>query len=264
MLLLLLFSVNVCFADTVSPFYMWQMLETDNLSNVDSDINNPYLKLYQQANILSLQQEYNAARSREQSLANKILGAAAIGASGIGGMMLASGLSEQQSDADAERAMRAYLATFTCKYGDKRVNGGAVDVELPGGYELVGLYSEYVALANDLKVRKAALGIKPGIESESILDSATSGLYDDISVGKTSGVYTSLSRALSDPNGADAAAWAAQKEESSKKVTTGATVGGVGAAGGAIGNLIINKDTLQGNKQDKVSDRKSAKKKDKK
>ncbi len=213
--------------------------------------------------VLSLQQEYNAARSREQSLANKILGAAAIGASGIGGMMLASGLSEQQSDADAERAMRAYLATFTCKYGDKRVNGGAVDVELPGGNELVGLYSEYVALANDLKVRKAALGIKPGIESESILDSATSGLYDDISVGKTSGVYTSLSRALSDPNGADAAAWAAQKEESSKKVTTGATVGGVGAAGGAIGNLIINRDTLQGNKQDKVSDRKSTKKKDK-
>ena len=52
MFLLLLFSVNVCFADNVSPFYMWQMLETDNLSNVDSDINNPYLKLYQQANIL--------------------------------------------------------------------------------------------------------------------------------------------------------------------------------------------------------------------
>ena len=32
---------------------------------------------------------------------------------------------------------------------------------------------------------------------------------------------------------------------------------------GAIGNLIINVDTLQGNKQDKVSDRKSTKKKDK-
>ena len=32
---------------------------------------------------------------------------------------------------------------------------------------------------------------------------------------------------------------------------------------GAIGNLIINRDTLQGNKQDKVSDRKSTKKKDK-
>ena len=221
---------------------LYRMTENEEIAQSEFVKNNKYLQLYTKTNRMILQEKLDKARSREQSLANKILGAAAIGASGIGGMMLASGLSEQQSDADAERAMRAYLATFTCKYGDKRVNGGAVDVELPGGNELVGLYSEYVALANDLKVRKAALGIKPGIESESILDSATSGLYDDISVGKTSGVYTSLSRALSDPNGADAAAWAAQKEESSKKVTTGATVGGVGAAGGAIGNLIINRD----------------------
>ena len=242
LLLLLLFPANVCFANDVLPIYMWQMLETDNLSNVDSDINNPYLKLYQRVNILSLQQKVEAARSREQSLANKILSGATMAATGIGGMQLASGLSEQQSDKDAENAMRAYLATFTCKYGDNRVSGGKTDVELPGGNELIGLYSEYVALANDLKTRKAALGIKPGIESESILDSATGGLYDDAGLESRPGAYTSLSRALSDPNGADAAAWAAQKEESSKQVTTGATVGGVGAAGGAIGNLIINRD----------------------
>ena len=192
--------------------------------------------------VLSLQQKVEAARSREQSLANKILSGATMAATGIGGMQLASGLSEQQSDKDAEDAMRAYLSTFTCKYGDNRVSGGKTDVELPGGNELIGLYSEYVALANDLKTRKAALGIKPGIESESILDSATGGLYDDAGLESRPGAYTSLSRALSDPNGADAAAWVAQKEESSKQVTTGATVGGVGAAGGAIGNLIINRD----------------------
>ena len=215
--------------------------------------------------VLSLQQEYNAARSREQSLANKILGAAAIGASGIGGMQLTSGLAEQNADADAEQAMRAYLATFTCNYADgKYFKGGEKDIELPGSAELINLYSEYVALANDLKTRKTALGIKPGIESESILDGATSGLYDDVGMGKTTGAYASLARALQNPDGEDAKMWAAQKEESSKKVTTGATVGGVGAAGGAIGNLIINRDTLQGNKQDKVSDRKSTKKKDKK
>ena len=189
-----------------------------------------------------LQKAYEAAKAREQSLANKILSGATMAATGIGGMQLASGLSEQQSDKDAENAMRAYLATFTCKYGDNRVSGGKTDVELPGGNELIGLYSEYVALANDLKTRKAALGIKPGIESEPILDSATGGLYDDAGLEVRPGAYTSLSRALSDPNGADAAAWAAQKEESSKQVTTGATVGGVGAAGGAIGNLIINSD----------------------
>ena len=63
-------------------------------------------------------------------------------------------------------------------------------------------------MAADLKARKEALGLKPGIESEVILDSAT--------------------------------AWDAQKAESAEKVRKGATVGGVGAAGGAIGNLVIN------------------------
>ena len=218
------------------------MTENEEIAQSEFVKNNKYLQLYTKTNRTILQQNLDQVRSREQSVANKILGAAAIGAGGIGGMMLASGLSEQQSDKDAENAMRAYLATFTCKYGDKRVSGGETDVELPGGNELINLYSEYVTLANDLKSRKAALGIKPGIESESILEGAISGLYDDISDGKTSGVYTSLSRALSDPDGEDAAAWAAQKAESEKKVKTGSTVGGVGVAGGAIGNLIINRD----------------------
>ena len=221
---------------------LYKMTENEEIAQYEFVKNNKYLQLYTKTNRTILQQNLDQVRSREQSVANKILGAAAIGAGGIGGMMLASGLSEQQSDKDAENAMRAYLAIFTCKYGDKRVSGGATDIELPGGNELINLYSEYVALANDLKSRKAALGIKPGIESESILYGATSGLYDDISDGKTSGVYTSLSRALSDSDGEDAAAWAVQKAESEKKVKTGSTVGGVGVAGGAIGNLIINRD----------------------
>ena len=67
--------------------------------------------------IIALEQRYNAAVAREQSLANRMLGAAAIGAGGIGGMMLASGIAEQRADADAERDMAAYLATFKCNYG---------------------------------------------------------------------------------------------------------------------------------------------------
>ena len=50
-LLLLLFPANVCFANDVLPIYMWQMLETDNLSNVDSDINNPYKPICNKLNI---------------------------------------------------------------------------------------------------------------------------------------------------------------------------------------------------------------------
>ena len=179
-------------------------------------------------------------KDKEQSTENKLLGAAGIGATGIGGMQLASGLAEKNADEDAEMTMKAYLATFTCRYGEKSVAGGEVDVELPGGNELVSLYSEYVALANDLKVRKQALGVKPGIESEAILDGATTGLYDDVGTGKTSGAYASLARALQDPNGEDAKLWAAQKQEAADKIKKGAITAGVGAVGSLVGNLIIN------------------------
>ncbi len=193
--------------------------------------------------INKLQKNADEMRKIEQSTENKALGALGIGATGIGGQMLASALSEQSADTDAETAMRAYLATFHCNYGaGKNIPGGEKNIELPGGNELISLYSEYVNLANDLKVRKNALGLRPGIESEPILDSATSGLYDDVSIGKTSGAYASLARALSDPNSADAAAWAAQKSDTADKLKTGAITAGIGALGSLAGNLIINRN----------------------
>ncbi|MDO4423665.1 MAG: hypothetical protein Q4C08_02605, partial [Pseudomonadota bacterium] len=168
-------------------------------------------KAKSQAKIDELQKNADAMKEKEQSTANKLLGGAAIGATGIGAMQAASAYSEQQADEEAEQAMRAYLATFHCNYGGGiNVPGGEKDVQLPGGNELIDLYAEYVNLANNLKVRKAALDLRPGIESEAILDSATSGLYDDVAIGKTSGAFTSLARALQDPTGEDAKAWAAQ------------------------------------------------------
>ena len=184
-------------------------------------------------------------KDKEQSTANKLIGAAGIGATGIGGMMLASGLAEQSADTDAETAMRAYLETFYCKIGENAssVKGGTMGAIVPGGNELINLYSEYVNLANNLKTRKSALNLLPGIESEAILDSATSGLYDDIYTGKTGGAYASLARALQNPNGEDAKRWAEQKQKSSDDVKTGAITAGVGAAGSLIANLAVNTDT---------------------
>ena len=194
-----------------------------------------------QAKIDELRDNADAMKANEQSTANKLLGAAGMGSTGIGGMQMASAMAEENADADAEAAMRAYLATFHCNYGaGKNIPGGERDVELPGGNELIGLYSEYVNLANDLKVRKTALDMRPGIESEPILDAATSGLYDDVAIGKTSSAYTSLVRALMDPNGADAAAWAAQKAETADKKKTGMITAGIGAGGSLVGNLAIN------------------------
>ena len=187
--------------------------------------------------IQELRDKADAAHERENSMANKMLGAAGIGATGIGGMMLMQGLSEQKADDNAEEQMAAYLSTFMCRYGDGRAKGGESDIELPGANALLPLYSEYVTLANETKAMKTELDLKPGIESESILDNAASGLYDDENSGKTSGAFASLARALQNPDGEDAKKWAEQTEKTSKNVKTGAITAGAGAVGGLVGHI---------------------------
>ena len=190
----------------------------------------------------ALSDNADAMKENEQRIENKILGATGIAAIGIGGMQLASGLSEQNADQDAETAMRAYLSTFSCDYNDTQsFTGGETNITLPA-INLIELKSEYLTLATSLKERKNALELPLGIESQKILDSATAGLYDDISTGKSDGAFTSLSAALMSPSGTDATEWAAQKEASSEKIKTGATLAGVGAVASIAGNLIINKD----------------------
>jgi hypothetical protein len=182
-----------------------------------------------------------AAKEREQSTANKLLGGATMGAMGLGGMELASALSEKQVMEDAEQTMKAYLATFTCRYSDGGiVQGGEVDIELPGGNELLPLVTEYKQLAADLKARKQALDIAPGIETEEIIDKANSGLYNDESTGIIDGVYTSVSRALQNENSEDAKEWAADKEAIDKKIKTSTTVVAVTAVASIAANLAIN------------------------
>ena len=99
-----------------------------------------------------LEKNAQAMKDKEQSTANKLLGAASIGATGIGGMNLMSGLAEQKSDQAAEEDMKAYLATFVCDYGQGRnIKGGEHDVSLPGGNDLFTIVNEYKALALDLQ-----------------------------------------------------------------------------------------------------------------
>ena len=203
-------------------------------------------------------------RDKEQSTANKLIGAAGIGATGIGTSQALSALAEQRADQNAEDDMRAYLATFKCDYGmGKNINGGDMGIELPGGNELTQYVTQYKTLASDLKLRKEALGISPGIESETIIDAADTGLYDNAATGKTDGAFTSLSRALSDETSADAAAWEKQKADTASKLKTSATVAAVGAVGSAIANLAVNGADKSDDKSDKKSDDKSDEKKDK-
>ena len=188
-----------------------------------------------------LQKAYEDALAREQSLPNRLLSAAAIGATGIGGAMLGAGLAEQRADAAAERDMTAYIETMRCEYANgKTVRGGETNVELPGGNELVALYTEYAELANSLKMRKGELGMSPGIESEIVIDKSDTGLYDNAGVGIVGGGYASVYRALTNPDGADAKMWAEQKDKTAQKIKVGGIVAAAGAVGGLIGNVAIN------------------------
>lgn len=221
----------------------------DDIKNVSSDtsnaeifdiLNNLVSYDVRLENYKKAKQAYDEAKAKEQSLGNRILGAAAIGAGGIGGMMLASGLAEQKADAAAEQDMSAYLATFKCDYGDgMNIKGGESNITLPGANVLLPLYNEYVSLAADLKSRKEALEMTPGIESEVILSASETGLYDNQSSG-IDGTYASISRALMNPDGEDAEQLQAQSDKSSQNVKTGAIVGGAGVVGGAVGNVLLN------------------------
>ena len=82
----------------------------------------------------------------------------------------------------------------------------------------------------------------PGLESETIINNATAGLYDDTSTGTASNAYTSVYRALTDSTGADAAALREQTNAAKQQTNVGAIIGGAGIIGGAVGNLLINRD----------------------
>jgi hypothetical protein len=192
--------------------------------------------------IQKLEEEYKRAKERETSLENRMLGAATMAATGIGGMQLAQGLAEQNADAAAARDMAAYMATFQCRIGDKggkSYPGGTSNIETPGANQLINTYQEYVALAKDLSERKSALGMKPGIEAEVILDKSATGLYDDVGHGVMGGTYASLYRAAMGSE-TDKQKLDSDKEASSNRVKGGAIAAGGGAVGGAVGNMLIN------------------------
>lgn len=187
------------------------------------------------------EQKYADAKENENSLANRTLGSVTMAATGIGGMELARGLAEQKADAEADAEMNMYISTFQCKVGEngKYYQGGTKSIETPGANQLIKLYQEYVDLAADLKARKEALGQKPGIESEVILDKAATGMYDEVGHGIENGTFASIYRA-SKGNATDAQKLDDAKSASKKRVIGGAVAAGAGAVGGMVGNMIIN------------------------
>ena len=177
-----------------------------------------------------LNENLDAMRETEQSFENRMLGGATMGATGIGGQMLASGLAQQSADDTAAMDMNAYLATFKCDYGmGLNISGGETNITLPGANILLPLRNEYIELATRLRQAKESLGLPLGIESVEILDPTDANLYDNAAVGVTDYAL-------------DTAAERAASTETDEKIQTGAITAGVGAAAGLVGNLIINRD----------------------
>ena len=190
---------------------------------------------------------------KKRDVAHNIVSGASSAMTSIGMMQAAQGFSEQKSDAAAESDMAAHIATFKCNY-DKgpTFKYSTEEIIIPGGDELLKYYTEYKTLADQLKVTKAALNLTPGIESQVVYDKAESGLYQNFATERTSGHYASVSRALMDSDSEDAAAWAAEKEKSQKRLAIGASVAAGGILTGVIGDKLIDKhyDKLsQGNKE---------------
>ena len=124
----------------------------------------------------------------------------------------------------------------------KQVKAGPEEIELPGGNDqnMMNLRAQYFALANDLKERKAALGMEPGIESEVILDKSQMGLYDDENIGITGGAYESLYRAKMLNSETDQTKIDEMADASKKRVKGGAIAAGAGAVVGVLGDSLIN------------------------
>jgi outer membrane protein OmpA-like peptidoglycan-associated protein len=201
------------------------------------------------AKIAELQENADEMKAKENSLANRTLGAASIGATGIGAGELLGGLAQQNADRRAENEMQALTSSFYCDDGaGHNIPYNTVDSVLPGAGALEDMYREYIDTADDLKIVKTDLGLMPGIESEIVIDRAASGLYDDVSAGRVGGgTFASLSRAILNPGGEDAAEIAAQRDAAAARIRTGAIVAGAGIIGGIAGNMAINSPNAKGN-----------------
>jgi outer membrane protein OmpA-like peptidoglycan-associated protein len=187
------------------------------------------------------QEDYQAAKARRDDWDNRLLAATTTAAAGAGGYAAFSALGEQAADRQAEQDMAALLGTMHCEYGkNKNIQLGLGDIEIPGGNELLKYYTEYKETADRLKRTKAALNLPAGLEATTIYDKAETNLYRNASLGGRTGGETSLARAMMDGDSADAAAWAAQKEETAKNLRTGALVGAGALVAGFVANKLMN------------------------
>jgi len=200
-------------------------------------------------------------QSQTIKIDKNIIQAGTIAATGIGGSQLVQGLSEQNIDNKTKEQMADYIKTFRCSYANgKYVNGGNEPVELPGGNDetIKKLRDEYFALAANLKERKKALGLKPGIESEIIINKATAGFYDNKNINITNGIYGSLYRAQMGSE-SDQTKINKEQEKSAERINTGISAIASGILTNTDINMIKTESTSNPNTEKKVNQKQKEK-----
>ena len=180
------------------------------------------------ADLNDAQQKAAEAKARENSTANKLIDAAAIGATGIGASQLMEGMAEKSADTSSAQAIAAYTATITCGIPGSSVDGLKTGDggQAPVPPKFTDLKSQYVGLAAKLKAAKEALGMPPGIESQFVDKSS---LYDYGENG-AGGFKSTL----------DTAQARLDSGAAQKMINTGLTTAAVGIGVGVVGNLLVN------------------------
>lgn len=184
---------------------------------------------FNEQRIFELEKNADAMRTAETSKANKLLDAASGGITGAGLSQMLQGAAEKRADERATTQINAVIQSFRCDTGggiSKR--GGETGIMVGDGNALTRAVQDYVKLADELKITKAELGLPPGIESETIADKATSGLYDNASIGRGDNAFDTAADRL--------ASGAAQN-----RINTGVALTAVGVVGGIVGDQIINR-----------------------
>lgn len=176
------------------------------------------------------------AKARQNSMANRAITAASVAGMGIGTSQLMQGMAERGADDKWSQEIENLVKSINCGIqGQARIQGGeegwtptysAKFRQLREDY--IGVPGLKVGLAPRLKELKEELGLRPGIESELVMD--TERLYgNDAIIGGdewTGGFSTAEERS--------------EAGEGGSRMRTGAIVAGAGAAVGIGGNLLVN------------------------
>ena len=171
---------------------------------------------------------YREAKARENSTANKMIDAAAIGATGIGASQLFEGMAEKSADTASAQAIAAYTASIKCAIPGTSVmnikNGDNGIAPIPSKF--TSLKGQMNTIVANLTNARSALGQQPGIEAQ-FVDKTSLYNYGENGQG---GFKSTL----------DTAQQRLDSGAAQKLIDSGTKTAAVGLGIGVVGNLLVN------------------------